>query len=84
MEWDKAIGNAIDPATGNAIPACGDRDLAILRNKINAKLVGMTKRQVRYLLGTPVIKDNFKPNEWIYAYTYEAFSMTCVWIRTIM
>lgn len=48
-----------------------DQGNIVDKKKIDQLRVGMTKRQVRYLLGTPVIKDNFKPNEWIYAYTYE-------------
>jgi outer membrane protein assembly factor BamE len=31
---------------------------------------GMTRSQVRYLLGTPMISDPFVPNRWDYVYTY--------------
>lgn len=31
--------------------------------------VGMTKRQVKFLLGTPAIQDPFHKNRWDYVYT---------------
>jgi outer membrane protein assembly factor BamE len=31
--------------------------------------VGMTRSQVRYLLGTPMISDPFHPDRWDYIYT---------------
>lgn len=33
---------------------------------------GMTKSQVRFALGTPLIADAFHPNRWDYAYRYQA------------
>jgi outer membrane protein assembly factor BamE len=30
---------------------------------------GMTRSQVRYLIGTPMISDPFQPNRWDYIYT---------------
>lgn len=36
----------------------------------NLKL-GMTTRQVRFLLGTPLIHDPFRPDRWEYPYTLE-------------
>lgn len=44
-------------------------------NVLNKELVnrirpGMTKKQVRYILGTPVIVDTFHKNRWDYVYTY--------------
>jgi outer membrane protein assembly factor BamE len=32
---------------------------------------GMTRSQVRYLLGTPMVSDPFEPNRWDYVYTYQ-------------
>jgi outer membrane protein assembly factor BamE len=31
---------------------------------------GMTRSQVRYLLGTPMVSDPFEPNRWDYVYTF--------------
>jgi outer membrane protein assembly factor BamE len=31
--------------------------------------VGMTRSQVRYLLGTPMLADSFNPQRWDYIYT---------------
>ncbi|NCX93894.1 MAG: outer membrane protein assembly factor BamE [Gammaproteobacteria bacterium] len=33
---------------------------------------GMTHDQVSYVLGTPGIQDPFHPEQWNYAYTYQA------------
>jgi outer membrane protein assembly factor BamE len=30
--------------------------------------VGMTRSQVRFLLGTPMVADSFEPNRWDYVY----------------
>ena len=32
--------------------------------------VGMTRSQVRYLLGTPMLSDPFDPQRWDYVYTF--------------
>ena len=32
---------------------------------------GMTRSQVRYLLGTPMVADPFQPNRWDYIYTLQ-------------
>jgi len=32
---------------------------------------GMTKSQVRFALGTPLIADAFHPNRWDYAYSFQ-------------
>ena len=32
--------------------------------------VGMTRSQVRYLLGTPMISDPFNPQRWDYVYSF--------------
>jgi outer membrane protein assembly factor BamE len=33
--------------------------------------VGMTRTQVRYLLGTPMVADPFTNNRWDYVYTFK-------------
>ncbi len=30
---------------------------------------GMTRRQVRFIMGTPLIEDTFSPNRWDYLYS---------------
>lgn len=32
---------------------------------------GMTKRQVRFIMGTPLIKDTFNQNRWDYLYSFQ-------------
>ena len=34
--------------------------------------LGMTPRQVEYVLGTPIIKDPLHPGRWDYIYNYES------------
>ena len=41
----------------------------ISQEQINALRPGMTKRQVRFLLGTPMLTGVFHANRWDYAYT---------------
>ena len=37
---------------------------------IEAIKIGMTRNQVRYLLGTPVVNDLFRDDRWDYIYYY--------------
>ena len=37
---------------------------------IDQLFIGMTKNQVKYVLGTPIINDTFTSNRWDYAYRY--------------
>ncbi len=37
--------------------------------KIEQVEVGMTRSQVRFLLGTPVVRDSFREDRWDYVYT---------------
>lgn len=44
----------------------------IITSEMIEKLkVGMTKRQVEYVMGSAMIKDPFTPNRWDYIYNYE-------------
>lgn len=38
--------------------------------------VGMTKRQVRYVMGSPLIEDTFNTNQWDYYYNIKRGSKT--------
>ncbi|MCO5787923.1 outer membrane protein assembly factor BamE [Pseudomonas sp. G11-1] len=33
---------------------------------------GMTQRQVRFIMGTPLLQDTFEPNRWDYLYSLQA------------
>ena len=39
---------------------------------------GMTTRQVRFIMGTPLIQDTFHPNRWDYLYSMESGHSTRV------
>jgi outer membrane protein assembly factor BamE len=39
-------------------------------NDVEALEVGMTRNQVRYLLGTPVVSDLFREDRWDYVYYF--------------
>jgi outer membrane protein assembly factor BamE len=48
----------MDIAQGNRIPA-----------EVLAQLeIGMTRNQVKFLLGTPAIQDPYRPDHWYYIY----------------
>ncbi len=34
--------------------------------------VGMTKEQVKYVLGSPVVVDSFEPDRWHYVYQFKS------------
>ncbi len=40
----------------------------ITQEMVNNLRPGMTKRQVRFVMGTPLITDTFLPNRWDYVY----------------
>ncbi len=62
--WDYARDlfsiHRIDVQQGNALE---EEDIALLRE-------GMTPDQVRFLLGTPMVVDPFRPNRWDYVYYF--------------
>ncbi|ETX10526.1 SmpA/OmlA domain-containing protein [Marinomonas ushuaiensis DSM 15871] len=41
----------------------------IAQEQLSQLQIGMSESQVTYLLGTPMVKDTFKANEWHYLYT---------------
>jgi outer membrane protein assembly factor BamE len=41
----------------------------ITEEMIDSVQIGMTQRQVRYLLGTPLLQDMFHQDRWDYTYT---------------
>jgi len=42
---------------------------------LNQVQVGMTRTQVRYLLGTPMVADPFENTRWDYVYTFKQGSI---------
>jgi outer membrane protein assembly factor BamE len=40
-------------------------------DEIDQVKVGMTRSQVRYILGTPMVSDPFEPDRWDYVYTLQ-------------
>lgn len=43
----------------------------ITQNQISALKVGMSKREVRYVLGTPLVVDPFHTDRWDYFYSFK-------------
>jgi len=43
------------------------------KEKIDQIKTGMTKRQVRYVLGTPLIIDSFNQDRWDYYYSHRYY-----------
>lgn len=41
----------------------------ITKDQLSQLQIGMSESQVTYLLGNPMLRDTFKPNEWHYLYT---------------
>ncbi|NJD30879.1 MAG: outer membrane protein assembly factor BamE [Gammaproteobacteria bacterium] len=61
-------------AAGTALPGCVYRPTIqqgnlLLQSDIDQVKPGMTRSQVRYILGTPMVTDPFEPNRWDYIYT---------------
>jgi outer membrane protein assembly factor BamE len=41
----------------------------VTKEQLSQLQIGMSESQVTYLLGNPMLRDTFKPNEWHYLYT---------------
>ncbi len=60
-----------------ALPACAPYKMDIRQGNLvtpeaRARLkLGMTREQVRVLLGQPLVSDQFHPERWDYVYRYE-------------
>ena len=46
------------------------------QKNIDKLRTGLTKNQVVFVLGNPVVDDSFSDNEWIYLYTFSNKSST--------
>ena len=39
------------------------------QEKVDKLQIGMSRRQVRFILGTPLVEDSFNPDRWDYTHT---------------
>jgi len=39
------------------------------QEKVDKLKIGMSRRQVRFILGTPLVEDSFNPDRWDYTHT---------------
>lgn len=62
------IPNALDRAPLVYRPTIQQGNV-VTQEQVNELKPGMSKRQVRFLLGTPMLTDVFHANRWDYAYT---------------
>lgn len=44
----------------------------VTQDMVNQLRPGMTTRQVRFIMGTPLIQDTLNPNRWDYLYSLQA------------
>jgi outer membrane protein assembly factor BamE len=65
-------------ATAAAVAVCGcvyrptiQQGNLLQLDEIDQVKVGMTRSQVRYILGTPMVSDPFEPDRWDYVYTLQ-------------
>jgi len=63
--------------TALLLPACSIYRIDVQQgNTLDTKIIaqlkeGMTRKQVRFLMGTPLIQDPFHKNRWDYVYTFK-------------
>lgn len=60
-----------------SLPGCVYRMDIPQGNRIDAALIekleiGMTRNQVRFLLGTPSVQDPYRPDQWHYVYFHKS------------
>ena len=56
---------------GLRLPADIQQGNLLKMKDVDQVTIGMTRSQVRYLLGTPMISDPFDPQRWDYIYTFK-------------
>lgn len=73
-----SLALAISGCSGWRFPGVFRIDIAqgniITQDMVDKLQVGMTPRQVEYVLGSPMVRDPFFPNRWDYLYYYETGS----------
>ena len=65
----KIIPNAIDKTPFVYRPQIQQGNV-VTQEQVNQLMPGMTKRQVKFLLGSPMLTDVFHVDRWDYAYTF--------------
>lgn len=65
----KIIPNALDKTPFVYRPTVQQGNV-VTQEQVNELKPGMTKRQVQFLLGTPMLTDVFHADRWDYAYTF--------------
>lgn len=48
-----------------------DQGNIITQEMVDQLKIGMSRSQVEYVMGTPLIRDTFSPNRWDYVYTLD-------------
>ncbi|CAA0094097.1 outer membrane protein assembly factor BamE [Zhongshania aliphaticivorans] len=48
-----------------------DQGNIITQEMVDQLKIGMTRSQVEYVMGTPLVRDTFNPNRWDYVYTLD-------------
>lgn len=67
-----ALSSSVAPLAGCSMYRIDVQQGNVLTDEMLSNLkAGMTKRQVRFLLGTPPITDPFHANRWDYVYSYK-------------
>lgn len=68
-------------AAGASLSGCGfpgvykidvQQGNVVTQEMVDQLRPGMTTRQVRFIMGTPLIQDTFEPNRWDYLYSMQA------------
>ncbi|MDH5259286.1 MAG: outer membrane protein assembly factor BamE [Gammaproteobacteria bacterium] len=70
-----ALGSLLTAGCTAMLPDAHKIDIqqgnALKSDDLNKLSVGMTKKQVTILLGTPLIRDIFHKNRWDYVYSFK-------------
>jgi outer membrane protein assembly factor BamE len=67
-----ALLGAVTAATGGCVYRINVSQGNFLEAKaVDQVAVGMTRSQVRFLLGTPMLADSFHPDRWDYLYYFK-------------
>ncbi len=48
-----------------------DQGNIITQEMVDQLKIGMTRSQVEYVMGTPLVRDTFNPDRWDYVYTLD-------------